>query len=586
MTASHDDHNSSAADADPLDDLLATLCDGNALPETYEQLGQRLTGDAAARQKYLDCLLVHSLLEWDRAAVPVTADAASRTIARPAPIVPSLEPAAPAGFARGLGWNQPQFSLWAVLAAVLLSSGATFGILQWRRAPAQVPAAALRSAAQPAEYVATLVSAGGVRWDHSEQPVRDGARLPAGEVRLAEGVIEIMFDSGVKVLLQGPARFLPQSSRSGLLRAGRLVAQCPPRSPPFAVQTAAAVAVGSGAEFACEAAVDGTSKVHVYAGQVEVAGRSHRFDAASRERLSAGEALLVEAAAEARLVPLASLADEFVRAVPQRRRHFPAGLVAYWNFDEQGGPAFDLAGHNHGLLQGVTRTAGLVGGGAIDFANRPGQQVSVGAEGDTFRFTSGIAVEALFVSRWSGKQGDYDEIFRKEDGGERFLLSFQNDRMGNQVEPKPVPARPVLAFGLNVAGIYSELEVPLDGQEGRPTLAQLTDGHVHHVVASYDVASGLKALYLDGQERASQRLAEGAAIRCGGAQPSSVGNIFGGWEPFSGTLDEAAVYDRALSPAEVAAHWQQAQSGRGYFEVPEAPGERPATSDANDKRSI
>lgn len=583
MSDAHDDQPPIAGSGEPLDQLLSTLCDGDAQADTYAQLGRQLADDPAARQKYLDCLLVHALLEWDR-AVPSGARQPAGPAAQPVAIIPPLEAAASHGIFPGIGWSQPQFSLWTLLLAVLLSSSATLGILRWRREPAAATVP-LRAAVQPAEYVATLVSAADVRWDRSEPPVPDGTRLPAGEVRLAEGVIEIMFDSGVKVLLQGPASFVPQSSRSGLLRSGRLVAQCPPGAPPFAVQTAAAVAVGEGAEFACDAAADGTCKIHVYSGRVEVAGHTHRFDAATREQLTAGEALLVEASPEMRLVPLAPLGDEFVRSVPQRRRHLPSGLVAYWNFDEQGGPAFDLAGHNHGLLQGVTRARGLVGAGALDFADRAGQQVSVSAERDTFRFSHGIAVEALFVSHWSGKLGDYDEIFRKEDGGERFLVSFQNDRMGNQLEPKPVPPRPVLAFGLNVTGTYSELEVPLDGEDGHLQLGDLTDGHVHHVVAMYDTASGLKTIYLDGQLRASEQLAAGAPVRCGGVQPASIGNIFGGWEPFTGLLDEVAVYDRALTSPEVTAHWQQAHRGRGYFEVPEAPAE-PPKADPHDKGSI
>ncbi len=573
-----------------LDDLLSTVCDGQPGEEVYEQLGRRLSNDPAARQTYLEYLLVHAILQWDH-AVP----AANRNMPDEEPkdlnlVAIRRSPASEGcfqnkkspqfgslgiGFPAGLaGWTQGQFSLGIVLAAVLISSGLTAVAMRWQQAPAARGVTMLAAPMRAAEFVATLVNSSDVRWDRNERPMAQGARLPAGEMRLAEGVMEIIFDSGVKVLLQGPAEFVPQSNRSGLLRRGRLVAQCPSGSRPFVVQTPMAVAVGEDAEFAVEAAADGASKVHVYSGSVDVAGRNRSSTGVPRSHLAAGEALLIEAAPDAQLVPLAPQGDAFVRWLPDRRRHFPTGLVSYWNFDEQGGPAFDLQGENHGLLQGVTRSTGLVGKGAMQFFGQPGQQVSAGTGENTLSFTTGITVEALLVSRWNGNEANYDEIFRKEDGDRRILLALQNDRQGNQVEPRPVPPRPVLAFGLNVGGVYSEMELPLDGQEGYPSVAQFADGRTHHVVATYDAASGLKAIYLDGELGFSQQFAPGTEIRSGGSQPISIGNIFGGWEPFAGVIDEVAIYAKALTAAEIAEHWRQAKRGRGYFEVPAEPDDK------------
>jgi hypothetical protein len=51
---------------------------------------------------------------------------------------------------------------------------------------------------------------------------------------------------------------------------------------------------------------------------------------------------------------------------------------------------------------------------------RPGAEVGTG----NMACSSGISIEALLVCRWSGRHMDYDEIFRKEDGNHRMLLSF------------------------------------------------------------------------------------------------------------------------------------------------------------------
>jgi hypothetical protein len=91
------------------------------------------------------------------------------------------------------------------------------------------------------------------------------------------------------------------------------------------------------------------------------------------------------------------------------------------------------------------------------------------------------------------------------------------------------------------------------------------------VVATYDASSGLKALYFDGKLRFSRQFAVGTNIVSGGTSPVSIGNIYGGWETFSGVIDEVAIYRRALSAAEIAAHWANVQNRRSYFEVPRDP---------------
>ena len=420
------------------------------------------------------------------------------------------------------------------------------------------------------EFVATLVGAADALWVDAVQ-LADGTRLPAGEVRLAEGLAEIVFDGGAKVVLEGPARFVPQSSRGGMLHFGRLVAHLPPGSAQFTVQTAMAVVSAQGGEFAIESAPSGSTRLHVYAGSAEVSGRTRNSTAMPHTRVAAGEALLVEAAADAELQPLAPLGERFTRDLPTHPRHFPAGLVSYWNFDEQGGPAFDLGGQNHGLPGSAKRIAGLIGKGGVSFHDQWGQQVSIDPS-DDFHFTGGIALEALFISHWSGKELNYDEIVRQENGDRRIVLSFQNDTNGTHEFDGSNPAgqfphQPVLSFGLNIGGRYSELDMPLDGLLERPSLEELTDGRVHHVVASYDAASGRKAIFVDGLLRYSRQFPPDTQIMSGGTSPLTIGNIFGGWETFNGVIDEVAIYNRALADEEVAAHWSNVKQQQSYFEV-------------------
>jgi hypothetical protein len=272
--------------------------------------------------------------------------------------------------------------------------------------------------------------------------------------------------------------------------------------------------------------------------------------------------------------------------------------VCYWTFDDAaeappgkdasardvGRETTDVVAGLRGTFRGGARPiAGLVGRGAARFDNQGGSAVTIaGGTGDTvgtglLAAAEGISIEAVFVSHWSGRHRDYDEIYRKEDGNCRVLLSFQND--GNDhagFRTPPVQPGPCLSFGLHLAGRgYEELDMPLDGREGRPTVAELTDGRPHHVVATYDSFTGRKAIFIDGRPRFAHDYPVGTMILSGGPVAAAIGNL-GDHEPFTGTIDELAVYDFAVTPQEVEQHHAHILAGRSYFgsEPPAAGGSR------------
>ncbi len=257
------------------------------------------------------------------------------------------------------------------------------------------------------------------------------------------------------------------------------------------------------------------------------------------------------------------------------------GYVAAWCYTNGGqdirfddvriaytGSVLDSADGNHGETGShATQAEGIVGSGAVSFDNTAEAFVDVGSgTGNNFAVSSGLSIEAIITPGWSGGLLEYDTIFRKEDGQNRMLLALQHD---DQAGTRDVPLSPalqrVLAFGINVGGTYSELDMPLDGAGGRPTLAELKDGNPHHVVATYDVASGIKAIYLDGAECFSVQMTAGSPITSGGSAPAHIGNAATGADPFTGVVDEVAFWSRALPAEEVARHFANVQDGKDYF---------------------
>jgi hypothetical protein len=73
-----------------------------------------------------------------------------------------------------------------------------------------------------------------------------------------------------------------------------------------------------------------------------------------------------------------------------------------------------------------------------------------------------------------------------------------------------------------------------------------------HVVATYDGTN--VALYVNGQPFATSAIstplvATGAPLTAG---------VLANWGSFTGVLDEIAIYDKALTPARIAAHYARA----------------------------
>jgi hypothetical protein len=252
----------------------------------------------------------------------------------------------------------------------------------------------------------------------------------------------------------------------------------------------------------------------------------------------------------------------------------PKSLQSFWNFNESNsgtGTAFDQRSTNNGNFQGgATRTTGLVGAGGAQFFQVASNAVNVGNGGlnDSFAFSKGITIEAVFATNWNG--ATEAEIFRKEDGNNRILLSFQgggniNNNFGQLVGTAGVPG---LSLGLN-ANAYGELDVAFDGLGGRPTLAQVADGKLHHVMATFDAVTGLKSIYLDGNLIAQLDIGNDMTLITGGGAAAFIGSSGGGGEPFTGIIDEVAIYGQALTAADAQAHFALASVGRSYFDIPE-----------------
>lgn len=394
--------------------------------------------------------------------------------------------------------------------------------------------------ASPPDEVATLSEVAMATWELIGKSPALTHHFQPGTVKVTSGNVEFAFSGGADISVASPALFGMERKNQGTLFSGTLSARRSEGESLFTLETPSVEVVDRGTEYEVSVNEASETYVHVLDGQVEVKprGRLPRF---------------------------------------------------FWTFDQpEAEPLTDTIG-NRSIRAGknAKRVNGLVGKGAVRFNNRPDASLLLGNGGGKevgtgdYSVATGITLEALVVSEWQApdvtkkkRPFDYDEIFRKEDGSYRILLSFQDDDKAGITQIPTVGAGPCLSFGLFLSGMgYSELDMPLDGKEGRPTVEEMRDGKPHHIVATYNGWTGVKAIYIDGKLRMSHRFPVGTMIISGGSTPAVIGNLITsrfdtlvGREPFNGVIDEVAFYDYALDPATVATHYANVQAGKDYFD--------------------
>jgi Tol biopolymer transport system component len=191
----------------------------------------------------------------------------------------------------------------------------------------------------------------------------------------------------------------------------------------------------------------------------------------------------------------------------------PSGLLSWWDGD---GNANDLMNRNQGALHnGATFATGLVGeafsfDGVDDYVSAPGMSID--------------SLQQLTIEAWVKLDSMPPRIERFVSiWGEKAVLRYDGGNGPGQ-----------LHFYMVIDGV---------GRHIRVNNVLLT-GIFYHVAGTYD--GSVMRLYLDGIEVGN--LAAAGSVTTG----SSVG-LSSSAEPLDGLLDEIAIYDRALSSAEIQA---------------------------------
>ncbi len=276
-----------------LEDLLNRHVDGALSGADRRELERMLLDSPDARDAFWRFARLNSLIRdnlQSRAGRREAADAA------PAPVLTAAVGASAGTWPGVFGWLSQTGPLSYLVAALIL---AVMLLGAWAYKISHYPQ--IVEAPQTTQGLETpWVSVGRVtgmkdcRWADPDTQTYIGASVPRGrKYALSAGLMEVTYDTGAKVILEGPCTYQVESRTGGFLSLGKLTAQVEKRrgqrsgvrgqasgprpssfilhpSSLFFVRTPTAIVTDLGTEFGVEVSKEGNTISYVFRGSVKV----------------------------------------------------------------------------------------------------------------------------------------------------------------------------------------------------------------------------------------------------------------------------------------------------------------------------
>ncbi len=522
------------------DDAVAAVCHGSATEAEMRALNELLRGNASARDEYLLRIELHARLASDLAFFSQAEDAAAswratvidlddnRNVVSPNPVAPTT-----------------RRRLVRVLAlAACLGLVATGAWSLWLKRPA-----ARKGSTSAA--VAMLTRTVEARWDQDTKPPRIGSALEPGWLRLESGLAQVVFYSGARVVIEGPADLQLVSPTEAVCPTGRLLAEVPQPARGFRLKTDQLNVVDLGTAFGIDS-TRGRTEVHVFKGKLELLpGR------AAKQSLGEGQAVMMEgnapprfmAASTAAFAPLFEFQE---RALASRTFRYEQWQLANARLNQDPSLVVHLEFQNLNTLDWTLRNAAennrsvpnatVVGCQRAEGRWQEKQALEFQSGNDRVRLVVPGHFDALTLSAWvcvKGLDRQFNSLFMC-DGFEPGTIHWliRNDGV----------------LGLTVIGLSSgNLQI----LASPPVLTLDRFGMWLHLAVVLDGKSRQVVHYVNGSPVACLALKQGPPFRIGPAElgnwnarsgPNPAANLI---RNLSGSLDEFALFSRALSDADI-----------------------------------
>lgn len=409
----------------------------------------------------------------------------------------------------------------------------------------------------PVAYLSRLVGV------ESESRYLGGQAIGAGdEIRLEEGLMELVFFSGARLAVEGPARFVPKSDLEIEFFEGGAEADVPESAVGFRLVLPDGVITDFGTSFDVRVVEGVTSRLQVIEGEIEIEPSSSPQPA---RRMLAGEAVMFSESGsyeELEFEPLA-VGDSLDRLAEREDRVRMARWLEYGR-ELAKEPSlvthFQMLPQEKGALQVVNQVQGegRPKAGAIISASwsegrwkgkpalsfrRPADRVRVEIPGEFPQAT------LVAWARVDGLPRTYNGLFYSEykiDGEAHWQLSPEG---GYFFGVRPPGSEPVSKF---------------HRAESDRVISSWAFGSWRMFATSYDSAAREVVHYVDGREVSRTTLPESVPLRFGRA---TLGNFFDphadqharhadladewSFRNWTGAIDEFMLFSKVLAPQEL-----------------------------------
>lgn len=320
--------------------LIAQKLDAELTSEQGALLKQMLATNPEARRICAGYNALYALLELEVAALP------SEDMPRQLPVEmaptetcsptemghdQTVLPPSSLGFLTNtlhgtIGYISTGWPMAYLVATVIFGVGLVIGSITYVLDPAQVAerlpmvTGSKSTPGHQREFVGQITGMVDCQWAGESSDATDGARVLLGrKFALASGLLEMKYNSGAKVILQGPVTYEVESKNGGYLSLGKLTARVETKadktkghkSPLFSIRTPTATVTDLGTEFGVEVTDKGESKVYVFVGTVNVVDHNQRYSA---KIATAGE-VVYASHSEMWHSKSAELTNQFVRTI-------------------------------------------------------------------------------------------------------------------------------------------------------------------------------------------------------------------------------------------------------------------------------
>ena len=299
--------------------LLWTIGDGSFLPQDIDRLEQLTDENPELRSLTTEFAAMLSMLHWARRC-PQTSNIKRDTEAVSTPQLSSIPGFLSTAYHGTIGIFSQELPFSLLIATLLTGFGLWCASMVYVSRPEKIAkdsSQPVKSDSDPTmEIVGKITGMVDCKWADLQTETFNGANVLLGrKYALASGLMEITYDTGAKVILQGPVTYEVESKNGGFLPYGRLTGKVESDAAKgFAVRTPTATVTDLGTEFGVNVDREGNNEVEVLQGSVKLQWPTAGGGSQREMQLGVGRSVRVDAAKKT-VIDRAANPTRFVRSL-------------------------------------------------------------------------------------------------------------------------------------------------------------------------------------------------------------------------------------------------------------------------------